>query len=134
MRSWQAEIVCVVDKHFLTNTDHESFPYQNHYGTPLDPGHYLALRMAGMSRQYKHGIVFFGPFVSETQAEILLQSSRYLDLLTAQRAEKMPASRAPLRKVDGDMNLPVLLRWRDPNHYLVLEKRAPYKNQRPIGG
>jgi hypothetical protein len=134
MRTWQAEIVCVVDKHYLTNTDQEAFPYQTHYGTPLDPGHYLALRMAGMSRQYKHGIVFFGPFVSETQAEILLQSSRYLDLLSGKRPEKIPAPRALPREVDGDMNLPVLLRWRDPNHYLASEKSAPYKNQRPIGG
>ena len=72
MKSWQAEIVRVMDNHTLTNSALESYPYKTRHGTKLDSGYYLALRRASMQRQYTNGVVFFGPFISEGQAELVL--------------------------------------------------------------
>jgi hypothetical protein len=111
MKSWQAEIVRVMDKHLLLNTKQEFFPYHTHYGTELDPGHYLVLKMADIKRQYTNGVVFFGPFLSESQAEVVLQSSRYLGLLTGKNPDRTLPHTLPARK---DADLPILLRRREP--------------------
>jgi hypothetical protein len=125
MKSWQAEIVRVMDNHLLLNTEHELFPYQTHYGTELDLGHYLVLKMGGIKRQYTNGVVFFGPFVSEAQAKVVLQSSRYLGLLTGNNPDRtFPPQALPARK---DANLPILLRPREP-HHRVTDGIASYKN------
>jgi hypothetical protein len=132
MKSWQAEIVRILDNHTLTTTEQESYPYQTHYNTQLDPGHYLVLKMSGTVRQYKSGVVFLGPFVSETQAELVLQSSRYLGLLTGKSAEKTtPRNTVPVRS--DDSNLPILLRRQEP-HYLASRQLTASKNQRTRAG
>ncbi len=129
MKSWNAEIVRVMNNHLLTTTEQESFPYQTHYGTELDPGHYLVLKMDGIERQYTSGVVFFGPFASQTQAEVVLQGSRYLGLLTGTRQDKpaLPSS-LPERK---EANLPILLRRRE-SPYLVTDRISEYKKQQAV--
>jgi hypothetical protein len=110
MKSWQAEIVRVSDNHILSNSEHEHYSYQTRYGTELDPGHYLVLRLASEERQYKQGVVFLGPFASNAHAKLVLQSSRYLGLLTSNNREKeLPAFVLSER---NDSGLPVLLRQR----------------------
>jgi hypothetical protein len=126
MKSWNAEIVRVMNNHLLTTAEQESFTYQTHYGTELDPGHYLVLKIDAIERQYTNGVVFFGPFVSQTQAKMVLQSSRYLGLLTGKRQDEA-SLRDPLPE-RKDANLPILLRRREPP-YLVTEKISEYKNQ-----
>jgi hypothetical protein len=122
MKSWQAEIVRVMDNHQLLNTEQELFPYQTHYGTQLDPGHYLVLKMAGIENQYTNGVVFFGPFVSERQAEVVLHSSRYLGLLTGK--DKGRTSLPHIVPESKNANLPILLRRREP----LSNGAASYKN------
>jgi hypothetical protein len=91
MKAWQTEVVQVVDQGFLTNAEQEFFPYQTCYGTPLDPGCYLLVRRTGVQRQYKKGVAFFGPFASETQAELLVHNSPYLGLLAGADAQRVSA-------------------------------------------
>jgi hypothetical protein len=129
MKSWHAEIVRVTANHLLSNAAQEAFPYQTRYGTELDPGHYLVLKMDGDEHQYTNGVVFFGPFVSHTQAEVVLQSSRYLGLLTGNKHEKItPPQNLPHGEVT---NLPILLRRR-PAPYPMADRVVSYKDQRAL--
>ncbi|MGB8337728.1 MAG: hypothetical protein WCD07_06680 [Burkholderiales bacterium] len=131
MKSWQAEIVRVTDNHILTNADQESFPYQTRYGTELDPGHYLVLKMAGMQRQYKNGVVFFGPFASDAQAEMVLQSSRYLGLLTGKSPRS--ASVTDIQPEQNKINLPILLRRREPANLTIDHGASPQHHRARAG-
>ncbi|MGB8855802.1 MAG: hypothetical protein WCC58_03910 [Burkholderiales bacterium] len=129
MKSWQSEIVHVLDQHVLTDSTGQTFPYHTRNGTELDCGHYLVLKMAETERQYLKGVVFFGPFISEMQAEMVLHSSRFFGLLTG----KIEASRLtpPLHYYQNDSRLPLLLRRRDLPHPPTNRGDA-HKGQRPF--
>jgi hypothetical protein len=112
MKSWHAEIVRILRNHRLSNAELEFFSYNTHHGTELDQGYYLVLKKADMAHQYTHGVVFFGPFASETQAQVVLQSSRYLGLLTGNSQDKTPNT-TTTASVQGDKEkVPILLRRR----------------------
>ncbi len=118
MKRWQAELVQVIDERILIGTNKQAFPYRTRYGAPLDAGYYLLLRHAGQPHQYRRGVVFFGPFTSENQADTLLHSSRYLGLLTGERALTPAHATTPTFVASARHNistLPVLLRR--PEHH-----------------
>lgn len=83
MKTEGYEIVCVIDKRSLVDSE----SYQRHYrrprGRPLEPGFYIVIaRDAHAKPRYDASAEFVGPFDSATLARAAMEGPRLLDAIS----------------------------------------------------
>jgi len=77
------EIVCVIDKHSLVDSESYQRQYHRPRGKPLEPGFYIViLRDAHAEPRYDTSAEFVGPFESATLARAAMEGPRWLDAIS----------------------------------------------------
>jgi len=73
------EIVCVIDKHSLVDSESYQRNYRRPRGRPLKPGFYIVvMRDAHAEPRYDSRAEFVGPFESATLARAAMEGPRSL--------------------------------------------------------